>query len=175
MGAFSRKETERLLLSRENDLGSYLIRESETSPGIVILVNWNICLLFIWPLWSKLKVTVTSFLYETLCHVIIHIHVKYKGIWSKKKVLLQARLCLYIDSTLKSLYHSTSRRGWGGGGIIKLNHIFNEKVDRVLTNVQWYSLGIQDSYDSKPSHYDISEKLLKFDEKSSIPSANRIT
>ncbi|VDI07629.1 Hypothetical predicted protein, partial [Mytilus galloprovincialis] len=32
MGAFSRKETERLLLSRENTPGSYLIRESETSP-----------------------------------------------------------------------------------------------------------------------------------------------
>ena len=62
-----------------------------------------------------------------------------------------------------------------GGGIIKLNHIFNEKVDRVLTNFQWYSLGIQASYDSKPSHYDISEKLLKFVEKSNIPSANRIT
>ncbi|XP_071135324.1 proto-oncogene tyrosine-protein kinase Src-like isoform X2 [Mytilus edulis] len=37
MGAFSRKETERLLLSRENTPGSYLIRESETSPGNYVL------------------------------------------------------------------------------------------------------------------------------------------
>ncbi|XP_063398895.1 tyrosine-protein kinase SRK2-like isoform X1 [Mytilus trossulus] len=37
MGAFSRKETERLLLSRENTPGTYLIRESETSPGNYVL------------------------------------------------------------------------------------------------------------------------------------------
>lgn len=43
MGAFSRKETERLLLSRENTPGSYLIRESETSPGISCVHLFNDC------------------------------------------------------------------------------------------------------------------------------------
>ena len=34
MGALSRKESERLLLSPGNEPGTYLIRESETSPGL---------------------------------------------------------------------------------------------------------------------------------------------
>lgn len=34
VGKISRKESERQLLSPENALGSYLIRESETAPGL---------------------------------------------------------------------------------------------------------------------------------------------
>lgn len=34
VGRISRKESERQLLSPENGLGSYLIRESETAPGL---------------------------------------------------------------------------------------------------------------------------------------------
>lgn len=34
VGRISRKESERQLLSPENALGSYLIRESETAPGL---------------------------------------------------------------------------------------------------------------------------------------------
>ncbi|KAK3090929.1 hypothetical protein FSP39_015809 [Pinctada imbricata] len=37
MGALSRKESERLLLTPGNDPGTYLIRESETSPGNYVL------------------------------------------------------------------------------------------------------------------------------------------
>lgn len=40
MGALSRKESERLLLSPGNEMGCFLIRESETSPGIAFnMVN----------------------------------------------------------------------------------------------------------------------------------------
>lgn len=34
MGALSRKESERLLLTPGNETGCFLIRESETSPGL---------------------------------------------------------------------------------------------------------------------------------------------
>lgn len=37
IGKISRKESERILLSTENGLGSYLIRESETAPGNFVL------------------------------------------------------------------------------------------------------------------------------------------
>lgn len=61
-------------------------------------------------LWSKVMVTVTSFLYVTFCHVQIHIpvHTKYEGTGPPdKKVLHQTKLCLQIEET--SIQHINFR------------------------------------------------------------------